>query len=180
MSRCCEPNRAAGRVREFRPQSLRHVDRAGKLLKPPIEIPAGQEAGHLLTPWRARILTRASNRRLDPGAERTPCVQNAIRVEIDGLHVGYVSKGNARKYAKHLDKAIAEGWEPRVRTWVGCHEPMRGTRRSRTAKPPRLEDTGGGCGQQRQLPASGPVRWPPSVERRRTPARDRNPPHAVS
>jgi hypothetical protein len=47
----------------------------------------------------------------------------AVRVEIDGMTVGYMSRGNARLYHKRVAAMIEDGEHPIVDTWIGCHGP---------------------------------------------------------
>jgi hypothetical protein len=39
------------------------------------------------------------------------------------MTVGYVSRGNARRYQRRLVAMIRDGDEPVVPTWIGCHGP---------------------------------------------------------
>jgi hypothetical protein len=43
----------------------------------------------------------------------------AVKVEIQGLHVGYLSKGNARTYCKRIER---EGGRVELKGFVGCQE----------------------------------------------------------
>ena len=56
----------------------------------------------------------------EPDNPHDPC---AVRVEIDGMTVGYMSRGNARRYHKRVAAMIEDGEEPVVDSWIGCHGP---------------------------------------------------------
>lgn len=43
----------------------------------------------------------------------------AVKVLVDGLHVGYLSKGNARTYCKRIDH---EGGRVALKGFIGCQE----------------------------------------------------------
>jgi hypothetical protein len=43
----------------------------------------------------------------------------AVKVLADGLHVGYLSKGNARRYCKRIER---EGGRVRIKGFIGCSE----------------------------------------------------------
>lgn len=52
----------------------------------------------------------------EPDNPHDPC---AVKVMIQGLHVGYLSRGNARKYCKRVER---EGGRVDLKGFVGCQE----------------------------------------------------------
>lgn len=44
----------------------------------------------------------------------------AVRIEIEGEKVGYLSRGGARRYCKRIMAMIDDGEEPIVFCWMGC------------------------------------------------------------
>jgi hypothetical protein len=47
----------------------------------------------------------------------------AVRVEIDGQTVGYMSRGNAKRYHRRIQRLLDAGREATVPAWIGCHGP---------------------------------------------------------
>jgi hypothetical protein len=47
----------------------------------------------------------------------------AVRVEIDGETVGYMSRGNAKRYHRRIQRLIDAGEQATVPAWIGCHGP---------------------------------------------------------
>jgi len=43
----------------------------------------------------------------------------AVKVQVEGLHVGYLSKGNARTYSKRIER---EGGRVKLNGFIGCQE----------------------------------------------------------
>ena len=47
----------------------------------------------------------------------------AVRVEIAGQTVGYMSRGNARRYHRRVQRLVDAGRDVTVPAWIGCHGP---------------------------------------------------------
>jgi hypothetical protein len=43
----------------------------------------------------------------------------AVKVLVQGLHVGYLSKGNARRYCRRIER---EGGRVRIKGFIGCSQ----------------------------------------------------------
>lgn len=64
----------------------------------------------------------------------------AVKVMVQGLHVGYLSKGNARMYCKRIER---EGGRVKLKGFIGCSE-------------------GGPIGVRVHIPNDHPIAKPPS------------------
>ena len=52
-----------------------------------------------------------------------PYDAHAVRVDIDGLTVGYLARGNARRYQRRVARMIEQGGDPTVPAFIGAQGP---------------------------------------------------------